>query len=73
MKQKISLIAIIGWLAISISNASADVYIGGTSNIFPNALINNPWFEINSVQVTNDSANLYFKLNLAGYPASWGS
>jgi hypothetical protein len=73
MKQKILFIAVAGLLAIINSNASADVYIGGTSNIFPNALQNDPWFEINSVQVTNDNTNLYFKINAAGYPASWGS
>ena len=73
MKQKILFIAVAGLLAIFNLNASADVYIGGTSNIFPDALQNSPWFQINSVQVTNDNANLYFSINVAGFPASWGS
>jgi hypothetical protein len=49
----------------------ADVYVGGTSNIFADAEQNDPFFQINTVQVTNDSANIYFNINLAGYPAIW--
>ncbi len=72
MKTMPSVFALLCLFVGSVSLAFADVYIGGTSNIFANAEQNDPFFQINSVQVTNDSANLYFNINLAGFPASWG-
>jgi hypothetical protein len=60
-------------LAGLITSVRADIYIGGTSNIFPNALQNDPFFDITTVQVTNDNVNVYFNINVAGFPASWGS
>jgi len=69
MKLKPLLIVAACWLTAFASTSRADVYPCSALNTFANA--RGTGYQLTSVQVTNDSANLYFNINLAAGSASW--
>ncbi len=69
IKLKPLLIAAACWLTAFASTSRADVYPCSAVNTFANA--RGTGYQLTSVQVTNDSANLYFNINLAAGSASW--
>ena len=69
MKIHHLLIAAACWLAAFVSTSRADNYTCSAANTFANA--RGTGYQLTSVQVTNDSANLYFNINLAAGSASW--
>ena len=69
MKIKHVLIAAACCLAAFVSTSRGDNYSCSANNTFANA--RGTGYQLTSVQVTNDSANLYFNLNLAANSQSW--
>ena len=69
MKIHHVLIAAACWLAAFASTSRADIYSCSANNTFANA--RGGAYQLTSVQITNDTANLYFNMNLAAGSASW--
>jgi hypothetical protein len=72
MKQKLLMIAAAAMVAALASSSRAALYTDTTGDLFFSP--SNPHMDITSVEVTNDFADVIFKINLAGDPiaVNWG-